>query len=417
MDATSASLPLTRREPIDFALSARCEKLRSELLDFMDTAVYPAEAINEEQRGNGNPLEATPILRDLKRLARARGLWNLFLPDAEWGAGLTNVDYAPLAEIMGRSIELAPEATNCSAPDTGNMGLLADFGTSEQQERWLVPLLQGEIRSCFAMTEPAVASSDPGNLKTAAVKDGDDYVISGRKWWTTGAVSSDCKIAIVMVVTDPDVATRGRFSMILVPMDAVGVEVERSLTVFGYEERGGHGEVAFNDVRVPASNLIAAEGDGAMIAQARLGPGRIHHCMRAIGMAERAFDLMVGRARSRTAFGSRLADKGVIQDWIAEARWRIEQARLLVLKTAWMLDTVGNREARREISAIKVVAPRTALWVIDKAIQVHGGAGVSSDVPLARMWAHARTLRIADGPDEVHNMVLARREIGRYEEG
>ena len=382
----------------------------------MDTAVYPAETGHEEQRASGNPFEATPILRDLKRQARARGLWNLFLPDAQWGAGLTNIDYAPLAESMGRSISLAPEATNCSAPDTGNMEVLADFGSPEQQERWLVPLLEGEIRSCFAMTEPAVASSDPRNLKTSAVKDGDDYVINGRKWWTTGAASSDCKIAILMGVTNPDADARRRYSMILVPLDTAGVEVERSLNVFGYHERGGHGEVVFEDARVPASNLIASEGDGIMIAQARLGPGRIHHCMRAIGMAERAFDLMIERARSRTAFGSRIADKGIVQDWIAEARWRIEQARLLVLKTAWMLDTVGNRAARREISAIKVVAPRTALWVIDKAIQVHGGAGVSDDVPLARMWAHARTLRIADGPDEVHNMVLARREIGRYEE-
>lgn len=382
----------------------------------MDKAVYPAEPVHEGQRNNGNPVEATPVLGGLKEEARARGLWNLFLPDAEWGAGLSNADYAPLAEIMGRSIELAPEATNCSAPDTGNMEVLADFGTKQQQEQWLVPLLEGEIRSCFAMTEPAVASSDPRNLETSAVRDGDAYVINGTKWWTTGAASTNCKIAIVMALTNPDADPRKRYSMILVPMETAGVEVVRSVSVFGYQERGGHGEVSFTDVRVPVSNLIGAEGDGFMIAQARLGPGRIHHCMRSIGMAERAFDLMVTRARSRTAFGSRIADKGVVQDWIAEARWRIEQARLLVLKTAWMLDTVGNRAARREISAIKVVAPRTAVWVIDKAIQVHGGAGVGDDVPLARMWAHARTLRIADGPDEVHNMVLARREIGRYEE-
>lgn len=401
---------------IDFSFSDRCEELRSELLDFMDSDVYPAERLHEEQRSAGDPVEATPVLADLKVRARGRGLWNLFLPDAEWGAGLSNIDYAPLAEIMGRSIELAPEATNCSAPDTGNMEVLADFGTEEQQREWLVPLLEGDIRSCFAMTEPAVASSDPRNLQTSVVRDGSDYVITGRKWWTTGAASTDCKIAILMGVTNPDADPRRRYSMILVPMDAPGVVVERSVDVFGYQERGGHGEVSFRDVRVPASNLIASEGDGYMIAQARLGPGRIHHCMRSIGMAERAFDLMVERARSRTAFGSRLADKGVVQEWIAEARWRIEQARLLVLKTAWMLDTVGNRAARREISAIKVVAPRTALWVLDKAIQVHGGAGVSDDVPLARMWAHARTLRIADGPDEVHNMVLARREIGRYED-
>ena len=382
----------------------------------MDSAVYPAEPTHQAQREEGGAFEATAVLADLKREARARGLWNLFLPDPDWGAGLTNTEYAPLAEITGRSIELAPEATNCSAPDTGNMEVLADFGTAAQQEQWLVPLLEGDIRSCFAMTEPAVASSDPRNLETTAIRDGDDYVVNGRKWWTTGAASSRCKIAILMGITDPEAEPRRRYSMILVPMETPGVVVERSANVFGYQERGGHGEVAFDDVRVPASNLIGSEGDGFMIAQARLGPGRIHHCMRAVGMAERAFDLMVDRARARTAFGSRIADKGLVQDWIAEARWRIEQARLLVLKTAWLLDTVGNRAARREISAIKVVAPRMALWVLDKAIQVHGGAGVSDDVPLARMWAHARTLRIADGPDEVHNMVLARREIGRYEQ-
>jgi acyl-CoA dehydrogenase len=381
----------------------------------MTDEVYPAEESYQRERV-ADPYGPTPTVERLKAEARTRGLWNLFLPNDEWGAGLTNVEYAPLAEEMGRSVELAPEATNCSAPDTGNMEVLADFGTKDQQQRWLRPLLNGEIRSCFAMTEPGVASSDPRNLETTAVRDGDEYVINGRKWWTTGALSPKCRIAIVMAATSPDAGSRRRYSMILVPMDGDGVRVERSLPVFGYHERGGHGEVSLTDVRVPAANLIAGEGDGFMIAQARLGPGRIHHCMRAIGMAERAFDLMVRRARSRTAFGSRVADKGVVQDWIAEARWRIEQARLLVLKTAWLLDTVGNRDARREISAIKVVAPRTALWVIDKAIQVHGGAGVADDFPLARMWAAARTLRIADGPDEVHNMVLARREINRYEE-
>jgi len=386
------------------------------MLSFMDAAVYPAETEHDGQRKTAGPIEATPALRDLKKQAKERGLWNLFLPNPKWGAGLSNADYAPLAEIMGRSIELAPEATNCSAPDTGNMELLADFGSGRQQEQWLRPLLDGEIRSCFAMTEPAVASSDPRNLETSIVRDGDNYIVSGRKWWTTGAASSDCKVGIIMGVTEADGDPRRRFSMILVPMDAPGVNVERNLSVFGYDERGGHGVVAFENVRVPSSNLIGVPGDGYMIAQARLGPGRIHHCMRLIGMAERAFDLMVNRARSRTAFGSRIADKGVIQDWIAESRWRIEQARLLVLKTAWMLDEVGKKAARREISAIKVVAPKTALWVIDKAIQVHGAAGMSDDVPLARMWAHARTLRIADGPDEVHNMVLARREINRYEE-
>ncbi len=380
----------------------------------MDEHVYPAEAVNERQReAAGNPWDATPIVEELKTEARSRGLWNLFLPDDEWGAGLTNVDYAPLAEIMGRSIELAPEATNCAAPDTGNMEVLAMFGTAAQQEQWLVPLLEGQIRSCFAMTEPAVASSDPRNLEATAVRDGGDYVINGRKWWTTGASGATCKVAVFMGVTDTAADPKGRYSMILVPMDAEGVTVQRSLNVFGYQDRGGHGDVTFEDVRVPVSNLIAGEGDGYMIAQARLGPGRIHHCMRAIGMAERALDMMIRRAKDRYAFGSRVSEKGVVQDWIAEARWRIEQARLLVLKTAWLIDTVGARNARIEVSAIKVVAPRTALWVLDKAIQTHGGGGVSDDFPLARMWAMARTLRLADGPDEVHNMVVARREMGR----
>jgi acyl-CoA dehydrogenase len=314
---------------------------------------------------------------------------------------------------MGRSIELAPEATNCSAPDTGNMEVIHDFGSDGQKERWLAPLLDGEIRSCFSMTEPDVASSDPRNLQTSIIRDGDDYVVDGTKWWSTGGVSDDCKVAIVMGVTNQEAPPKERYSMILVPMDTEGVEVLRDVPVFGYHDRGGHAEIRYNQVRVPASSLIAAEGAGYMIAQARLGPGRIHHCMRSIGMAERAFDLMVARARERIAFGGPIAAQGVVQDWIAEARWRIDQARLLVLHTAWLLDTVGNREARREISAIKVVAPRTMLWVLDKAIQVHGGAGVSDDTPLARMWAHGRTLRIADGPDEVHQMVLARREIGR----
>lgn len=380
----------------------------------MDAHVYPAEHVAEEQiAAADNPWDAAPVVADLKAEARSRGLWNLFHPEERWGAGLSNADYAPLAEIMGRSIELAPEATNCAAPDTGNMEVLSMFGTEEQQERWLVPLLDGEIRSCFAMTEPAVASSDPRNLEASIVRDGDEFVVNGRKWWTTGAAGSTCKISIFMGVTDPDGDSKSRYSMILVPMDAPGVTVQRSLPVFGYQDRGGHGDVTFEDVRVPADNLIAGEGQGYMIAQARLGPGRIHHCMRAIGMAERALDLMVDRAKNRYAFGSNVSDKGVVQDWIAESRWRIEQARLLVLKTAWLIDTVGNRNARTEISAIKVVAPQAALWVLDKAIQVHGGGGVSDDFPLARMWALARTLRIADGPDEVHNMVVARRELRR----
>jgi acyl-CoA dehydrogenase len=399
---------------MDFSFSTTCESHRTSLLEFMAAEVYPAEAPNAAYIAEHGATEASPQLAELKKVARGKGLWNLFLPDAEHGAGLSNVDYAPLAEIMGRSVTLAPEATNCSAPDTGNMEVIHQFGTDEQKARWLVPLLEGEIRSCFSMTEPDVASSDPRNLETRIERDGDEYVITGRKWWSTGGSSKDCKIAIVMGVTDSDAPPKQRYSMILVPMDAAGVKVVRDLPVFGYHDRGGHSEIAYAGVRVPASNLIAEEGAGYMIAQARLGPGRIHHCMRLIGMAERAFDLMVRRAKERQAFGGPVAEKGVVQDWIAEARWRIDQARLLVLYTAWMIDTEGNRAARREISAIKVVAPRTALWVIDKAIQVHGGMGVCDDTPLPQMWAHARTLRIADGPDEVHNMVLAHREIGRY---
>ena len=399
---------------MDFSFSERCERYRHELLGFMDEKVYPAEPRYEAEIAELGGVEATPVQRELKVKARARGLWNLFLPDPDLGAGLSNVDYAPLAEIMGRSIWLAPEATNCSAPDTGNMEVLHQFGAAEQKERWLAPLLDGEIRSCFSMTEPDVASSDPRNLETRIAREGDDYLVTGRKWWSTGAVSEDCKVAIVMGVTDPAAPPKQRYSMILVPMDADGVEVVRDVPVFGYHDRGGHAEIDYHDVRVPASNLIANEGDGYMIAQARLGPGRVHHCMRAIGSAERAFDLMVARAKQRSAFGSTLGEKGIVQDWIAEARWRIDQARLLVLYTAWLIDTQGNRAARREISAIKVVAPRAALWVLDTAIQVHGGMGVSDDTPLARLWAHTRTLRIADGPDEVHNMVLAWRELGRY---
>jgi acyl-CoA dehydrogenase len=400
---------------MDFSFSERCQRYRADLLAFMDDHVYPAEESHRSQQDEYGPTEATPTLRALKEEARSRGLWNLFLPDDEHGAGLSNADYAPLAEIMGRSIDLAPEATNCSAPDTGNMEVLHMFGSAEQKERWLVPLLEGEIRSCFSMTEPAVASSDPRNLETTIIRDGDSYVVTGTKWWSTGALSTDCKIAIVMGVTDADAPPKQRYSMILVPFDAHGVIPVRDLSVFGYHDRGGHAEVRYEDVEVPASNLISGEGDGYMIAQARLGPGRIHHCMRSIGVAERAFDLMVTRAKRRTAFGSTVAEKGVVQEWIAEARWRIDQARLLTLYTAWLIDTEGNRAATRQVSAIKVVAPNTALWVLDKAIQVHGGMGVSDDTPLARMWAGMRALRIADGPDEVHNMVLAKREIGRYE--
>jgi len=399
---------------MDFSHSARSLDYQDKLSDFMSDRIYPAElSISSRDPLPGEPTEAPPEMVELKRIARERGLWNLFLPDDEYGAGLSNTEYAPLAETMGRAIEIAPEATNCAAPDTGNMEVLHLFGTPEQKERWLVPLLEGEIRSNFGMTEPAVASSDPRNLELTITPDGDDYIVSGTKWWSSGAMSKDSKIAIVMGVTEKDAPPKARYSMILVPMDADGVEVVRDLPVFGYYHRGGHAEVRYNDVRVPATNLISGPGQGYMIAQARLGPGRIHHCMRAIGQAERALSMMIGRAKSREAFGKRVADQGVVQQWIAESRWRIDQARLLVMHTAWLIDTQGNRAATRDVSAIKVVAPNTALWVIDKAIQVYGGMGVSEDTKLASMWANMRTLRIADGPDEVHTMVVARREIGR----
>lgn len=399
---------------MDFSHNARTTEYLERLQSFMDERIYPAEPIQEVQVAEqGNRVEATPILQELKTEARLRGLWNLFLPDPEFGPGLKNVEYAPLAELTGRSLELAPEAANSSAPDTGNMEVIYHFGTEEQKERWLLPLLDGEIRSCFSMTEPAVASSDPRNLESTVTRDGDHYIVNGTKWWSTGGNSSDCKIAIVMGITSTEAAPRDRYSMILVPSDTPGVEVVRDVPIFGYHDRGGHAVIRYNDVRVPASNLIAGEGAGYMIAQARLGPGRVHHTMRAIGMAERGLELMVARAKDRDAFGGPIARQGVVQDWIAESRWRIDQARLLVLYTAWKLDTVGNREARREISEIKVVVPRMTEWVLDKAIQVHGAAGVSDDTPLARMWAATRTLRIADGPDEVHQMVIARREIGR----
>ncbi|MEN8235879.1 MAG: acyl-CoA dehydrogenase family protein [Actinomycetota bacterium] len=402
---------------MDFSHSARTTDYLERLQSFMDEHVYPAEAVHEQQiAAQGNRTEATPILQTLKAEARSRGLWNLFLPDPELGPGLSNTEYAPLAELTGRSAELAPEAVNCSAPDTGNMEVIHDFGTEDHKAQWLAPLLDGEIRSCFSMTEPAVASSDPRNLETTILRDGGDYIVNGTKWWSTGGNSTDCKIAIVMGISDTDASPRDRYSMILVPSDAEGVEVLRDVPVFGYHDRGGHAEIRYNEVRVPASNLLAGEGAGYMIAQARLGPGRVHHTMRAIGMAERGLELMVARAKEREAFGGPLARQGVVQDWIAEARWRIDQARLLVLYTAWKLDTVGNREARREISAIKVAVPRMTLWVLDKAIQVHGAAGISDDTPLARLWAGARSLRIADGPDEVHQMVIARREIGRSRE-
>jgi acyl-CoA dehydrogenase len=402
---------------MDFGFSSRTASLCDAVAQFLDDAVYPAELVFEKQVAAApDSWDAPPILSSLKEQARARGLWNLFLPDERWGAGLSNLEYAPLAELSGRSPHLAPEAMNCSAPDTGNMELLAMFGTPEQQERWLAPLLAGDIRSCFSMTEPDVASSDANNIATRIARSGGEYVVTGRKWWSSGAMNPRCRVAIVMGVTDPDGPKHRRHSMILVPMDAPGVRIVRPTTVFGYDDRthGGHAEVDFDEVRVPAANLLGGENEGFAMAQARLGPGRIHHCMRLIGMAERALDAMCGRVLSRRTFGVPIAQHGAIQDWIAESRMRIEQARLLVLKTAWLMDTAGNRGAATEISAIKAVVPEMACWVIDRAIQAHGGAGVSQDTPLASLYAHARTLRIADGPDEVHRRSVARRELARH---
>ena len=399
---------------MDFEHSARSLELQEKLLAFMDEHIYPNESLYAEQLMSQDDIHAMPaVMADLKKEARARGLWNLFLPDNEQGAGLGNLDYAPLAEIMGRS-PIASEATNCAAPDTGNMEILAEFGTEQQKKEWLEPLLEGEIRSCFGMTEPGVASSDPTNLASTIVRDGDEYVVNGRKWWTSGAADPRCKICLFLGQSNPDADKYAQHSLVLIPMDAAGVEVVRTLPVFGYDAGHGHCEIAFENVRIPADNLLGEEGGGFLIGQARLGPGRIHHCMRAIGMAERALELMCKRAHSRVAFGIPLSKQGVIRDWIAEARVRIEQARLLTLKAAWMMDTVGKDKARTEISAIKVAAAELATWVIDRAIQVHGGAGVSNDFPLAMMYVHARTLHIVDGADEVHKMVIAREELARW---
>ncbi|QBF46979.1 acyl-CoA dehydrogenase family protein [Janibacter limosus] len=397
-----------------FELSERGQDYRDRLLTFMDEHVYPAESVYREQmRASGNPNHHPQVLEDLKAEARSQGLWNLFHPHPEWGPGLTNLEYAHLAEITGRSIEIAPEAINCNAPDTGNMEVLTLFGTDEHKEKYLKPLLAGEMASAFAMTEPAVASSDATNVETRMERDGDEYVINGRKWWTSNALHQNCKVLIVMGKTDPDAPTHRQQSMMVVPIDAPGVTVERGLPVFGYMDREGHAEVSFTDVRVPVDALLAGEGDGFMISQARLGPGRIHHCMRAIGVAERALDLMIDRAQSRVTFGEPVANRSNIMDWVAEARIEIEMVRLLTLKTAHMMDTVGNKVARTEIAAIKVAAPQMALKIIDRAIQVHGGGGVSDDFPLAMWYAHMRTLRLADGPDEVHKMTIARREYRR----
>ncbi|MEI7592413.1 MAG: acyl-CoA dehydrogenase family protein [Actinomycetes bacterium] len=402
---------------MDFELSPIAQDLQSRLLDFMDSHIYPAEQVYRTQMAESDdPHFHPPVIEVLKTEARSRGLWNLFLPEkTAWTDGLSNVDYAVLAEIMGRS-GLASEACNCAAPDTGNMEILARFGTTAQQEQWLQPLLEGEIRSCFAMTEPAVASSDATNIECSIVRDGDEYVINGRKWWISGAASHRCTVAILMGKTNPTGPRHLQQSMVLVPMDTPGLTNVRALPVFGYQDREGHCELVFEDVRVPVSNLLGEEGGGFAIAQARLGPGRIHHCMRCIGMAERALELMCRRVTSRVAFGKTLAEQGVIQEWIADSRIEIEQVRLLTMKAAWLMDTVGNKGARTEISAIKVIAPSMALRVVDRAIQAHGGAGVSNDFPLAAMYAGLRTLRLADGPDEVHRMQLARRELRKYEQ-
>lgn len=391
---------------MDFGYDDRTHALIETLTDFMESHVYPAEPVLVHQLATVPQWTTAPIVEELKVAARQRGLWNLF-------RDLPNLPYAPLAEISGRSPNLAPEAMNCSAPDTGNMEVLAQFGTEEQKQRWLKPLLEGTIRSAFCMTEPDVASSDATNIETSIRRDGSEYVIDGRKWWSSGAMNPNCRVFIVMGKTDPAAHRHRQQSMILVPRDAPGVEVRRPLTVFGNldQSHGGHAEVVFDGVRVPAENIIAGQGEGFAIAQARLGPGRIHHCMRLIGMAERALALMCQRASSRVAFGKPLAQQGVVADWIAESRVRIEQARLLVLKTAWLMDTAGNKGAHTEIQAIKIATPAMAEWVVDKAIQVHGGAGVSQDTPLPELWMAARTLRLADGPDEVHKMSLAKREL------
>jgi acyl-CoA dehydrogenase len=417
---------------MEFSLSPRCQELRAQLTQFMDDQVYPAEAVYEEQlvsagdrpQGTGGVPPTTaapaakerhpPILEELKAEARRRGLWNLFLPHkTQWTEGLSNVDYAPLAEIMGRSA-IASEACNCSAPDTGNMEILTMFGTAEQQEQWLQPLLEGEVRSAFAMTEPAVASSDATNIACSIRRDGDDYVINGHKWFISGALHPHCRVLIVMGKTDPDAAPHLQQSMVLVPLDTPGVNVLRNMRVFGYDDAEGHVEMTFDDVRVPMSNLLGEEGGGFAIAQARLGPGRIHHCMRTIGAAERALELMCTRAHARSPFGKPLAEQGVVQTWVADARINIDQARLYTLYAAWLMDTAGNKAARTEISGIKVAVPNMALEVIDHAMQTHGAMGVSQDTPLARMWAWIRALRFADGPDEVHRLSIARRELRRW---
>ena len=397
-----------------FEMSDRTKKYQADLLEFMESHIYPAEPVYDQQmRESGDPHFQPPIVEELKAEARRRGLWNLFHPHPDWGPGLTNLEYAPLAEIMGRS-HLASEACNCNAPDTGNMEVLTLFGTDEHKEKYLKPLLDGTMASAFAMTEPQVASSDATNVQLSMTRDGDEYVLNGRKWFASNALHKNCKVMIVMGKTDPTAAPHRQQSMMVVPIDAPGVTVMRGLPVFGYQDREGHAEIDFKDVRVPLKDVLKGEGEGFAISQARLGPGRIHHCMRAIGMAERALELMCKRAQSRVTFGKPISENANIQDWIAEARIDIEMIRLLTLKAAYLMDTVGNKAAQTEIAAIKVAAPKVALTIVDRAIQVHGGGGVTDDFPLALAWAHLRTLRLADGPDEVHKRAIARQELRKY---
>jgi acyl-CoA dehydrogenase len=398
-----------------FEISDRAKKYHDDLLDFMDTHVYPAESVYEEQvRESGDPHFHPPVIEELKVEARSRGLWNQFHPYPEWGPGLSNLEYAPLAEIMGRS-HLAPEACNCSAPDTGNMEVLMRFGSDEHKERYLKPLLDGKIRSAFAMTEPQVASSDATNIKLSMLRDGDQYVLNGRKWFATNALHKNCAVLIVMGKTDPNGPSHRQQSMMVVPIDAPGVTLIRNLPVFGYHDPEGHAEIDFHDVRIPITDVLKGEGEGFAISQARLGPGRIHHCMRAIGMSERALELLCRRAQSRSTFGKPVVENANIGDWIAESRIDIEMIRLLTLKAAYLMDTVGNKEAQVEIAAIKVAAPNIALKIADRAIQIHGAGGVTADFPLARTWAKLRTLRLADGPDEVHKRAIARHELRKYD--
>ncbi|WP_066174761.1 acyl-CoA dehydrogenase family protein [Bacillus marinisedimentorum] len=401
---------------MNFDHSEKVKRLQDQLNEFMEEHVYPNETVYEQQLNEQENRwqRIPPIMEELKEKAKAAGLWNLFLPDSEYGAGLTNTEYAPLAEIMGKSL-IGPEVFNCNAPDTGNMEVLVRYGNEQQKERWLKPLLEGEIRSCFSMTEPGVASADATNIEASITRDGDEYVINGTKWWSSGAGDPRCEIAIVMGKTDPEAPRHEQQSMILVPLNAPGVNIKRVTPVFGYDHAPhGHAEIDYNNVRVPADNILWGEGKGFAIAQGRLGPGRIHHCMRLIGAAERSLELMTKRVQKRIAFGKPLAKQGVIREWIADSRIEIEQARLLTMKAAYMMDTVGNKVAKAEIAMIKVVAPNLALNVIDRAIQAFGGAGVSDDFPLAAHWANARTLRIADGPDEVHREAVARMELKKY---